>query len=121
MVVLKKVVLSDGYEYVDPSEIIDESDEKSFKMYMLAKACCDVLNYFIDNRPDAFGNAPYSRLDGFLHGYLAGAGMEIRQGDALWDVMKGKRVVLRVEVPRLPETYYEALKDNAKTLRDVFG
>lgn len=121
MFVLKKQVLEDGYEYLDPSELIDERDEKSFKIYMLAKACADCLNYFIENRPDAFGNAPYARLDGFLHGYLAGAGMELRQGDAEWDIVKGKRIILRVEVPKLPTSYYEALKDNARTLREVFG
>ena len=121
MIVLRKCVLKDGYEYLDPIDLLDESDEKTFKTYLLAKACCDVLNYFIENLPDAFGNAPYARLDGFLHGYLAGAGMELRQTDDVWDIIKGKRIVLRVEVPRLPTAYYEALKDNAKTWNEVFG
>lgn len=121
MVVLRKKVLDDGYEYLDPNELIDERDEKSFKTYVLAKTCSDVLNYFIDNSPDAFGNAPYARLDGFLHGYLCGAGMELRIHDDVWDIVKGKRVILRVEVPKLPTSYYESLKDNAKTRREVFG
>lgn len=121
MTVLKKTVLEDGYEYLDPTELINEADPNSFKIYSLAKACADVLNYYIENTPDAFGNAPYARLDGFMQGYIAGLGMELERGNELWNVRKGNRIVLQMEVPRKPTSYYEAVKDNAKTFRDVFG
>ena len=121
MVILKKIVLEDGYEYLDPNELIDEKDEKSFKLYSLAKACTDVLNYYIENTPDAFGNAPYARLDGFMQGYIAGMGMELERSAEIWTIRKGKRVILRIEVPQKPISYYQAVKDNAKTLREVFG
>lgn len=121
MVVLKKHILEDGYEYLDPHELFDESDKKTFKLYSLAKACADVLMYYIENTPDAFGNAPYARLDGFMNGYLIGAGLEINYKKTEWDIVKGKRIILRIEVPQLPRSYYEAVKENRKTLREVFG
>lgn len=121
MVLLKKIVLDDDYEYLDPHQIFDESDPKSFKMYTLAKACADVLNYYIENTPDAFGNAPYARLDGFMNGYILGLGMELDRKKEVWDIRKGKRIVLRIEVPKKPQAYYEALKDNAETFSKVFA
>ena len=121
MTVLKKTVLEDGYEFLDPTDLIDETDPKSFKMYSLAKACVDVLNYYIENTPDAFGNAPYARLDGFMQGYIAGLGMELERGEKIWNIRKGKRIVLQIEVPQKPQAYYEAVKDNVETFRKVFG
>lgn len=121
MVILKKIVLNDDYEYLDPHQIFDESDSKSFEMYTLAKVCSDVLNYYIENTPDAFGNAPYARLDGFMCGYILGRGMELERGKDVWNIRKGKRVILRIEVPKKPQEYYEAVKDNAETFRKVFG
>lgn len=121
MVVLKKRVLEDGYEYLDAMDLWDESDPRGYETYCLAKACADVLNYFVENTPDAFGNAPYARLDGFLHGYLVGRKMEIRMGEGVWDIVKGRRVVLRVEVPKLPASYHEQVRENARVRREVFG
>ena len=121
MIVLKKIVLEDGYEYLDPFKLVDEFDEKSFKIFEIAKVCTDVLNYFIENDPDAYGNAPYARLDGFMCGFMAGRGLTLKRGDAEWDIVKGKRVILRIEVPQKPQSYYEALKDNRETLQKVFG
>lgn len=121
MKTLKKIVLEDGYEFLDPTELIDEANDPDFKMFSLCKPICDVLNYYQENSPDAFGNAPYARLEGFLSGYLCGAKMELDKSKELWVVRKGKRKILAVEVPKKPQGYYDALKDNAKTLRDVFG
>ena len=122
MVVLKKHVTKDGLEWVDPAEVIDETDlAKSDKIFSLAKSCADVLNYWLDNTPDAFGNAPYARLYGFLHGYLAGAGMELEESEDIWTIRKGKRVVLRVEVPKKPAAYYEDMKDTAEMRKALFG
>ena len=121
MIVLKKIVMEDGYEYLDPFKLVDEADPDSYKIYELAKVCADVLNYFIENTPDAFGNAPYARLDGFMYGYLAGKGMTLERKTDIWTIRKGKRIVMRIEVPEKPREYYEAVKDNAKTFRDVFG
>ena len=59
MKVLKKIVLEDGYEFLDPTELIDEINDPDFKMFSLGKPICDVLNYYQENSPDAFGNAPY--------------------------------------------------------------
>ena len=50
-----------------------------------------------------------------------GAKMELDKGKDLWIVRKGKRKILAVEVPKKLQSYYDDLKDNAKTLRDVFG
>ena len=121
MVVFKKTVLEDGHEYLDATQFIDETDPRSFKLFSLAKVCEDVLNYFIENTPDAFGNAPYARLKGFMQGYLAGQGMDLVRGNDIWEIRKGKRIVMRIEVPQKPAGYYEALADNARTWRDVFG
>ena len=121
MRILKKIVLEDGYEFLDPTELIDEINDSDFKMFSLGKPICDVLNYYQENSPDAFGNAPYARLEGFLSGYLCGAKMELDKDKDLWVVRKGKRKVLAVEVPKKPQSYYDDLKDNAKTLREVFG
>ncbi len=122
MVVLKKHVTKDGSEYLNPIEVFDENcPEKTEKIFALAKSCADVLNYWLDNTPDAFGNAPYARLYGFLYGYLAGAGMELEESEDIWTIRKGKRVVLRVEVPKKPASYYEDMKDIAETRRALFG
>ena len=122
MVVLKKHVDADGFEWVDPAEVIDETNlAKNDKMFVLAKSCADVLNYWLENSPDAFGDAPYARLHGFLYGYLAGAGMELEKSKEVWTIRKGKRVVLRVEVPKKPDSYYEDMKDVAETRRALFG
>ena len=79
------------------------------------------INYYQNNSPDAFGNAPYARLEGFLGGYISGAKMELERGKDLWIVRKGKRKILAVEVPKKPQSYYDDMKDNAKTIRSVFG
>lgn len=120
MKILKKIV-DDGVEYLDSSELIDEINDRDFKMFSLGKPICDVLNYFQTNSPDAFGNAQYSRLEGYMFGYIHGSKMELEQGEDLWIVRKGKRKILVVEVPKKPQSYYDDLKDVAKTLRDVFG
>ncbi len=121
MKLLKKIVLEDGNEYLDSTELIDEINDRDFKMYSLGKPICDVLNYFQENSPDAFGNAPYVRLEGYMYGYIHGAKMELEKGEDLWIVRKGKRKILAVEVPKKPQSYYDDLKDNAKTIRQVFG
>lgn len=121
MKILKKIVLEDGNEYLDPTELIDEINDPDFKMFSLGKPICDVLNYFQENSPDAFGNAPYKALDGYMRGYIHGSKMELEQGDDLWIVRKGKRKILAIEVPEKPQSYYEDLKDMKKTLREVFG
>ena len=121
MKILKKTILEDGYEYLDPTELIDEINDPDFKMFSLGKPICDVLNYYQNNSPDAFGNAPYARLEGFLGGYISGAKMELERGEDLWIVRKGKRKILAVEVPKKPQSYYDDMKDNAKTIRSVFG
>ena len=121
MKLLKKIVLEDGNEYLDSTELIDEMNDRDFKMYSLGKPICDVLNYFQENSPDAFGNAPYARLEGYMYGYIHGRNMELEQGEDLWIVRKGKHKILAVEVPKKPQSYYDDLKDVTKTLRDVFG
>ena len=121
MVLVKKIVQEDGSEYLDPVKLIDEADPKSFEVYELAKVCADVLNYYIENTPDAFGNAPYARLDGFMYGYILGTGMELERKQDIWTIRKGKRIVMKIEVPKKPQGYHEAVKDNAETFRKVFG
>lgn len=121
MQILKKIVLEDSNEYLDPVELIDEINDPDFKMFSLGKPICDVLNYFQENSPDAFGNALYARLEGYMFGYLHGNKMELEQGEDLWIVRKGKRKILAVEVPKKPQSYYDDLKDNAETRRRVFG
>lgn len=121
MTTLKKIILDDGYEYLDPTPLFNEMDTRSFKIFVLARCICDVLNYYQENTPDAFGNAPYARLCGYMEGFINGGEMELERGKDLWIVRKGKRKILAVEVPTKPQGYYEAIKDNAKTIRQVFG
>lgn len=121
MKLLKKIVLEDMNEYLDPVELIDEINDSDFKMFSLGKPICDVLNYYQENSPDAFGNAPYARLEGYMFGYLHGSKMELEQGEDLWIVRKGKRKILAIEVPKKPQSYYDDLRDNAETRRKVFG
>ena len=120
MTILKKIVLDDGYEYLDPSELIDETNEKSFGLYTLAKCVCDVLNYFQENSPDAFGNAPYARLVGYMNGYIHGCKMDLEKEKDIWTIRKGSRKVLCIEVPKKPQSYYDDLKDNTETIAAVF-
>ena len=121
MKTLKKIVLEDGIEYLDPTELIDEMNDPDFKMFSLGKPICDVLNYFQENTPDAFGNAPYKALEGHMRGYIHGSKMELERGEDLWIVRKGKRKVLAIEVPKKPQSYYDDVKDIQKTIKDVFG
>ncbi len=120
-VILNKSFLEDGTEYLFPTTLIDESDMKSFEVYNIAKCICDVLNYFQENTPDAFGNAPYQRLDGYLAGYLHGSKLELEKGTDWWIIKKGKRTIMKIEVPSKPPRYYQELQDSAKTIRKVFG
>lgn len=117
---LKKRI-EDDYEYLEPTDLIDEINDPDFKYYTIAKPICDVLNYYQENTPDAFGNAPYQRLDGFMQGYLAGAGYTLERDKDVWTIKKGNRRVLIIEVPTRPEDYYEQVKDNIATRRAVFG
>ena len=121
MKVLNKHIDESGYEYLDPTDLIDEINDPTFKWFSLAKPICEVLNYYQENTPDAFGNAPYARLDGFMTGYFAGKEMEVERGKDFWIVKKGKRKIFAVEVPRKPQSYYEAVKDNIETINAVFG
>ena len=118
---LKKTIDDCDNEYLDPTSLIDEIYDPEFKYYTIAKPICDVLNYYQENTPDAFGNAPYQRLDGFMQGYLAGANLTLEQDKNIWTVKKGKRRILIIEVPKKPKCYYEAVKDAAETLAAVFG
>ena len=121
MIVLNKSTLEDGTEYLFPTELIDESDMKSFETYNIAKCVCDVLNYFQENTPDAFGNAPYKALDGYMRGYLNGSKLELIKEDDWWTVKKGKRTIIKIEVPKKPTAYYAELQDSVATIRKVFG
>lgn len=117
---LKKRI-EDDLEYLEPTDLIDEINDPDFKYLNIGKPICDVLNYYQFNTPDAFGNAPYQRLDGFMQGYLLGAGYTLEKSKDLWTVRKGTRRVLVIEVPKRPDDYYEAVKDNISTRRAVFG
>lgn len=121
MKLLKKIVLEDGIEYLDPTELIDDINDPEFKMFSLGKPICDVLNYFQENSPDAFGNAPYKQLYGYMQGYIHGSKMELEQEEDLWVVRKGKRKILAIEVPKKPQSYYDDLKDISQTVKNVFG
>jgi hypothetical protein len=120
-VILNKSFLEDGTEYLFPTTLIDESDMKSFEVYNIAKCICDVLNYFQENTPDAFGNAPYKALDGYMRGYLNGSKLDLIKEDNWWVVKKGKRTVIKIEVPKKPSSYYQELQESAKNIRKIFG
>ena len=121
MKLLKKIILEDGYEYLDPTELIDEINDPKFEWFSLAKPICEVLNYYQENSPDVFGNAPFARLEGYMNGYLCGRKMEIEKNKDLWVVRKGKRKIIAIEVPKKPQSYYDCLKDNTETIKAVFG
>lgn len=118
---LKKTINEYNNEYLDSTKLIDEINDPDFKYYTIAKPICDVLNYYQENTPDAFGNAPYQRLDGFMQGYLAGANLTLERGDAVWTVKRGNKRIFIIEVPTKPKHYYEAVKDNAETKSAFFG
>ena len=121
MIIVKKTVLSDGYEYLDAHQVFNEFDRKTEEYYALAKCVADVLNYYQENTPDAFGNATYARLDGFMNGFIFGRKCELIQEKEYWDIVKGKKIIMRIEVPKKPKSYYEAVRENRETLRKVFG
>lgn len=121
MIELKKIVsIEDGVEYLDPTCLIDEKNW-NHKDYELAKPFCDVLNYYQFNTPDAFGNAPYQRLDGFMQGFMAGAGLTLERGETLWTIRRGTRRIMTIEVPTRPDSYFQAVQDARNTFNDVFG
>ena len=105
MLTLKKFDLN-GCDYLDPTTLIDEQDKKSFEIYSIAKCICDVLNYYQENSPDAFGNAEYQRICGFMDGYLCGMKLTLERTETNWIVSKGKRKILSIEVPKKPDSYY---------------
>ncbi len=112
MIILKKRQLADNSEYLNATDLIDEKNlESTEKIYPIGKACADVLNYYQENTPDAYGNAPYARLDGFLQGYLAASKLELIKSQQYWDIVKNKRVLLRIEVPKKPSSHYETISD----------
>ena len=99
-IILNVTKLTDGTEYLYPEVLIDENDLKSFEYFNLAKCVCDVLNYYQENSPDAFGNAPYARLDGYMRGYINGNKMDLEYGDDYWSIKKGNRVIMKIGVPK---------------------
>ncbi len=105
MITLKKIDIN-GVDYIDPAILINEQDKKSFEIYSIAKCICDVLNYYQENSPDAFGNAEYQRLCGFMEGYLCGMKLTLKRNEADWIVSKGKRKILSIEVPKKPDSYF---------------
>ena len=117
---VKKTVLEDGYEYVDADQLIDEINDPDFKWFTIAKPIIDVLNYYQENTPDAFGNAPYARLEGFMNGFLAGKGYTLEKGQTLWTVKSGSRRILTIEVPTKPEDYYAACRDARDSWESLF-
>lgn len=115
MKILKKSVTTDGFEYLDAFQLIENlNEEKSFPIFELGKCVADVLNYYTENTPDAFGDAPYARLQGFMRGFIYGKGMQINEYDEYWDIVKGKRIILRIEVPKSPNSYYELERELKK-------
>ena len=48
MKLLKKIVLEDGYEFLDPTKLIDEINDPDLKMFSLGKRL-----FFAEKQPDA--------------------------------------------------------------------
>lgn len=86
---------------------------------LLYSAVADRENYFQDNTPTPFGNPKYAYLSGLVNGIKMAAGIEEETADGRLIFRKGKRKVLEVDKVRRPAFYYEAVKDNAETLRAI--
>ena len=77
-------------------------------------------NYFQNNTPTAFGNPEYNYACGVVHGILQAAEIEEREDGGKLVFYKGNRTILVVDKPKLPESFHNARRENAKTLR-AFG
>jgi hypothetical protein len=74
-------------------------------------------NYFQFNTPTAFGNPEYSQLVGEVHGILLAMEVDERHRDDKIIIFKENgRVLLTVDKPQKPKSYYEELQDIRRTL-----
>lgn len=87
---------------------------------MVYNAICDVENYWINNKPTAFGNPDYSRKHGKMVGLIGGLHWDYSEetidGIEFIVIRSGKRKIMTIQRPKKPEHYWDAKRENQKTL-----
>lgn len=78
-------------------------------------------NYFQDNVPTAFGNPEYSRLEGFVDGFIQGARFTLEEDEQYFIIKKGKKKVLLVEKITPNPSYYMKLQEISDTWDAILG
>lgn len=121
-------IVDDGNEWLPDivdTPIWDDFDEigapKSMRVVAaLYRAVAERDNYYQENAPTAFGDPEYKLAYGIAHGIMLAEEIEEIEADGKRIFRKGKRIILVVDKLIRPKLYYEALRDNAETLR-AFG
>lgn len=98
-----------------------ECSELTKCIAMLYTAIAQRENYYQLNTPTAFGNPQYNYYCGVVNGILQARGMEEITSDGVIIIKKNNRKKLIIDKIKRPESYFDSVKDNNDTLRNLFG
>lgn len=124
-----KSVDTNGVEYLDVmpdivADIIEKAEgnnTRDVKLALLYIRIADEQNYFQSNDPTAFGNPEYSRLQGIVCGFCAGAGfLYCEEGDKIFIKTEKGSLLMTVEKPKKTDRHYKKLKEIDDTLSQIF-
>lgn len=85
----------------------------------LYKAIEQRENYYQLNSPTAFGDPQYRYYCGLVNGILQGAELEEIVEDDKIIIKRNNRKILVVDKIKRSQAYYDSVKENSKTLREL--
>lgn len=101
----------------------DEFNNKCTKTVRLVgglyKAIEQRENYYQLNSPTAFGDPQYRYYCGLVSGILQGAELEEIVEDDKIIIKRNNRKILVVDKIKRSQAYYDSVKENSKTLREL--
>lgn len=109
-------------EYLDAADVFEYVSECSTEgglAYQFAKIVSDWQNYWNYNTPTAFGNPDYNYLAGQFVGYIIAKQYEKEETSDQIIIRKGNRKIWVIDKIEKPESYFEAERDNIKTLNSI--
>ena len=123
-----KVISSDGFEYLphiaDTAlwEAYDANNGRvlGWQAAILYQAVMERENHYQYHTPPAFGDPEYSRKSGIVTGILMATGISEELNGSQYVFKKGRRIILIVDRPKRPDSYYQHLKEN-NDLKEELG
>lgn len=120
----KKTVDSEGNEWVDSQDIFQYANEYDTffnKWYQFIVRKCELLNYYNKYTSTAYGNPDLSWLIGFCSGWLSAKNCyEDIKDKVCYIKNQHDRVVMKFDVPKIPQMELENRKEINKLLDEIF-